>query len=320
MPDQYGNPTEADYRQYGYAPPTYVAPASNPGSFNSTGTGYSDATRAAVDARNNSGISTRDIYSGDQLLSHEERATPQRDNSADAQSFQSAFNDGTYYTPYGGTNRDYLGGGKFGIRGWMNQHPVGTMAAFIAAAAGGAAAMPAAGGGAAAGAGGGSAVAGNSALAAGTGAGTGTGLGTGAAGGLQASSGLGIFANGGAGGLAGVGGGNAGALAASGAITGGAGTGFMGSLGGNGLLSANSIQNATRLNGLIGGGDSGGGGSLPYMGLGSNYGQPAMQQAPQQQAGLMGSQMQPRMLPSMNQPLQSFSRKPLQFSGQTIWI
>jgi hypothetical protein len=261
VPDIFGYPTEAELR--GQAP-------SGPVPY-----GYAPDVAAAVAARNNSGISTRDIYSGDQLLSHEERATPQRDNSADAQSFQSAFNDGTYYTPYGGTNRDYLGGGKFGIRGWMNQHPVGTMAAFIAAAAGGAAAMPAAGagagagaaGGTAAGTAGGSAVAGNSALA----AGTGTGLGTGAAGGLQASSGLGIFGSGGTAGLAGVGGGNAGALAASGAITGGAGTagagsGLLGSMAGN----AGTFGRQTGLTGqaqgaLLGDQGQGGGVAVPSM-------------------------------------------------------
>lgn len=168
-------------------------------------------------------------------------------------------------------------------------------------------------------------------LAGGIGAGTAIAAGAGASGAGATGSGLGIFSNGGAAGLAGVGGGNAGALAAAGGITGGAGTGFLGSLGGGaGLLGANSIKNAGRLGSLLGNGGGGGGGAasggggdvtLPYMGLGSNYGQPTQQpQQPQQpQAGMMGSQV-PNMLPSMNQPLQSFNRKPYQFSGSTIWI
>lgn len=308
MPDQYGNPTEADYRLYGYAPPTYAAPAfTTPSSFNSTGTGYSAETQAAVNARSNRGVSTYDEYLGDQLVKHLERATPERDNSPNAPSYQSAFPEYAPGNTGGATNRDVLGGGKFGLRGWLNQHPVGATLAMIGLAAGGAALMPAAGGAAAGGAAGG---------AAGTGAAGATGLGTGAAGGLQASSGLGVFANGGAGGLAGVGGGNAGALAASGGITGGAGTGFLGSLGGNGLLSQGSIANAGRLNGLLGGGDSGG--ELPYMGFGSNYGQPTQPQQATQQQGMLGSQT--RLLPSMNQPLQSYGRKPLNFGGATIWV
>jgi hypothetical protein len=152
MPDQYGNPTEEDYRLYGYAPPGVSRGPSTPiNSFNSTGTGYSPDVQAAVNARRDSGMSTLDVYNGDQLVSHEERVTPQRDNSANAPNYQSAFPELNPGLANGATNRDVLGGGKFGVRGWLNQHPVGAIAAALALAAGGAAAMPAAGGAAAGG-------------------------------------------------------------------------------------------------------------------------------------------------------------------------
>lgn len=214
MPDQYGNPTEAEMRGQ--------APANPFATYTQT-----PEIQAAIAARNSSGISTQDIYSADPaaqgaLLSHEERATPIRDTSANAQAFQSAFMDDPYLQRSDvapmiqATNKDVMGKGRFGMRGWLRDHPVGTIAAFIAAAAGGAAAMGGVGG-----------------------AGGGTG------------GGLGIFSNGGEAGLTGVGGGNAGALAASGGITGGAGTGIAGSLGGAGLLSAQSIANAARVSSLV---------------------------------------------------------------------
>lgn len=268
-----------------------------------TGSGYSPEVQAAVDARNNSGMSTRDVYSGG-TVTHDERATPQRDNSPNAQNFQSAFADDPYYQrsdiapAISGTNRDLEGGGNFGIRRWMRDHPVGMIAAFTALAAGGAAASGGLGGSA-----GGAGITGQHALPAGYGAGSGTG------------SGLGIFSNGGAAGMSGVGGGNAGALASSGAIGGGAGAGagvpsWLSRAGGL-------INNAQDLGGLLGGGQSGGGNvTLPYMGMGSNYGKPTQQQQPQP---MLGSQM-PKILPSMNQPLQSFGRKPLQFNGATVWV
>jgi hypothetical protein len=116
---------------------------------------YTPEIAAGVEARNKSGISTRDIYGPDGQVSHEERATPKRDNSAGARNFQdSAFMDDPFYqrsdvkAAIQATNKDVLGGGKFGIRGWMNDHPLGVMAAFIAAAAGGAALAGAGGAGA----------------------------------------------------------------------------------------------------------------------------------------------------------------------------
>lgn len=116
------------------------------------------------------------------------------------------------------TNRDVMGNGRYGIRGFMRDHPVGVLGAFIGAAAGGAALSGGFGApGAAATTAGGSATSGFPALAPGVEAGTGAGAASGG--------GLGVFGAGGSAGLAGVGGGNAGALAAAGGITGGAGTG-----------------------------------------------------------------------------------------------
>jgi hypothetical protein len=283
MPDEYGNPTEAELRGQFNAPVPYH---------------YSPEIRAAVEARNTSGMSTRDVYGQGGLISHQERATPKRDNSPNAPSYQGAFMDSPYFqrsdVDLTATNRDVMGNGKFGVRGWLNDHPVGAMAAMIGLAAGGAAltggfgagagaapAAPAAGGTGAAGTGG-------------IGAGFGTNPGS-----------LGYFANGGAGGLAGLGGGNPGLLAASGGITGGA-----GALGG-GML-GNLTRNAGRLSGLLGG-DEPTQAQMPQM---PNI----TMQAPQQ--GLLGSMpMGPPQLPGMPQgPVEGFSRKPFQFAGQTIWM
>jgi hypothetical protein len=295
--------SQMNYTDYSGYDPTGV---SSQGYGNST-SGYDPATQALVDARNNSGVSTRDVYSGG-TVTHDERATPRRDNSAGATNFQSAFADDPYYQRsdvapmISATNRDVEGNGNFGIRGWMNEHPLGVMGAFAALAAGGAALSGLGGAGGASGA------AAQHALPASYGAG--------GAGGLQTSSGLGIFANGGAGGMANVGVGNAGVLANSGAIAGGAGGAGLGGLGGT--LANGATRYAGTINDLLGAASGGGGGNveLPYMGLGSNYGKPTQQQQPQR---MLGSQM-PNILPSMNQPLQNFGRKPLQFSGQTVWV
>jgi hypothetical protein len=197
-----------------------------------------------------------------------------------------------------------------GIGGWMHKHPVGTIAAFIAAAAGGSALSGYGFGGTGSGWGGGG-------LGGGLGGEGGGGLGglggSGGAGG--AGSDLGIFSNGGVGGMAGVGGGNAGALAASGGIEGGAGTGIWGSLGGSGLLSQGSIGNAGQLNGLMGGGQSQGGGSQPMP-----YSMPNL-------SGMLGSQPQqqpatPSYMPLPTQtpyymPTRGYT--PHDFLGAKVW-
>jgi hypothetical protein len=195
-------------------------------------------------------------------------------------------NNGTQAIP---TDRDVLGGGKFGVRGWMNDHPVGVMAAFIAAAAGGAALAPGGAGGAAGGGAGGAA---------------------GEAGGITG------FGGAGTGGMAGnlatdlagvqMGGGAAGSLAASGGIQGGAGA-FGGGLG------QFASQYGSQLSNLGGNSGNSGGNSAPIM---------------MPQTGFMGSPMQPPMNTSrqtipLNQSrtrLQGYSRKPMQFGGSTIWV
>lgn len=175
---------------------------------------YVPASKDAIKARAKSGISTQDIYLDGLLQSHQERATPKRNNSAKAPAYQSAFSDDPYLQRsdiapvLAATNRDVMGGGEYGLRGWMAKHPVGVQAAMIAIAATGAAAS-----GAAAGGGGGGAAAEGGGAAGWGGAGT-------------ANSSLGAF---GPGGLATVGGGNAGTLAASGAIAGGSGAVGLGS-------------------------------------------------------------------------------------------
>lgn len=291
MPDIFGNPTEAELRgqaPVGYAPDYLMTPE----------------IRAAIDARNNSGVSTRDVYGRGGLISHEERATPQRDNSANAPSYQGAFMDSPYFqrsdVDTSATNRDVLGNGRFGIRGWLNDHPVGAMAAMIGLAAGGAALMPAAGAGAGTGAAGGTAATSAGAGGAATG-GIGAGFGTNAGG-------LGYFANGGTAGLAGLGGGNAGALAASGAITGGAGAMGGGMLG-------NLTNNAGRINSLLGAAQE----QEPQGGQPMQM--PQMQRQPPQQSMFGSMPLQPPILPGVPQgPLQGFSRRPYKFAGQTIWM
>lgn len=248
--DQYSalvNPNYTDYSGYGSL--------QNMGYGNATG-GYSPDTAAAVAARNNSGVSTQDIYDGNgQLQSHNERATPKPNNNANAPAFQSAFGDDPFYSrsdvapAIAATNQDVNGNGQYGLRGWAGDHPGGVIAAMIAAAAGGAALS----GGFSGGAVGGGEVGG----ATGGGAGGGAAGGGGSLGGWGGgtNSGLGVFGGQG-GGLAGVGGGNAGVLAQAGGISGGAGTGLFGSLGGSGLLSSKSLGNIQQLSGLLGGGKS----------------------------------------------------------------
>lgn len=303
MPDQYGNLTEEERRRLtGYAPPQQIAPIL--GNQNATGTGYNQATRDAVNARNNSGISTRDIYDQNgQLQSHDERATPTRDNSANAPAFQGAFMDDPFFQrsdvapAISATNRDTLGGGSFGVRNWLHDHPVGTMAAFIAAAAGGAAAVNGLGGAAGGGAAGG---------------GAGGEVGGGAVGwggaGTGGFSGAGDFAPGMA-----VGGGSAGQLAAAGGISGGAGTGIFGSLGGSGLLSQANLGRFQQLSGLLGGGQQQQSApAMPYIQpvLG-NQAKPQQPQAQQQLIGLPTSTQAPYI------PSRGYT--PHNFYGATVW-
>jgi hypothetical protein len=103
VPDQYGNPTEAERRGQvvSYQP--------------SLGD-YTPATKAAVAARNKSGISTRDVYANGQVT-HDERATPKRDTRGGAPVFQGAFMDDPFYQRsdvapvLAATNRDVGGQG-----------------------------------------------------------------------------------------------------------------------------------------------------------------------------------------------------------------
>lgn len=200
--------------------------------------------------------------------------------------------------------QDIIPDGKKGVRGWIRENPVGTIAAFVAAAAGGAALAGGLGGGAGAGAGAG----------AGTGAGAGAGAGT-ATGGLGAgfgtnAGGLGIFANGGTAGMAGVGGGNAGLLAASGGITGGAGAGFLGGAANAGRLGLDIRRGAGLAQNLFGG-------AAPQ-----SVEAPVMNVAP---GGMLGNSTLPAMksaspLDQRMTQLQGFHRKPIQYKGTTIWI
>lgn len=185
------------------------------------------------------------------------------------------------------TDKDVLGGGKVGLRGWMNDHPVGVMAAFIAAAAGGAALMPEAAGGAAAGGG------------ATTGTGI-TGFGGAGTGGTAANLGADLAA-------VNMGGGAAGSLAASGGITGGAGA-FGGGLG----------QFATQYGGQLSdlanmGGNSGGNNSAPMM-------MPQQGFMGSQMPAPMNTSRQTMPLNQTRTRLQAYSRRPMQFGGSTIWV
>lgn len=256
MPDIYGNPTEAERRGQAYQPTTPYS--------------YTPNILAGIKARNTSGISTQDIYGANGLISHNERATPTRDTRAGAPAFQGAFMDDPFFQRSDvapallATNRDTAGGGAFGVRNWLHDHPAGTIAAMIAAAAGGAAASGAFASGAGASAGGGAAASG------GVGGGlTGTGIGAGegaaAAGGAGGAAGAGTAATGAGwtGGFSGAssfapglsaGGGAAGSLAASGGIAGGAGVGgtTAGALGGLSGV-ANQVSGAGDMGGKTGG-------------------------------------------------------------------
>lgn len=140
------------------------------------------------------------------------------------------------------TDRDVLGGGKYGIRGWMTDHPLGVIAAMIAAAAGGAALS---GGAAAGGAGG-----------AGAGGGSGVGLASGG-GSLASDASLGAAANAGVGtagiGTAGIGSAALPEIVVTGTVPAGlsageaaglgAGAAGAGSIAGNGTQTVNTRSN-----------------------------------------------------------------------------
>jgi hypothetical protein len=238
-----------------------------------TGSGYNAATQAAVDAR----------------------PVVQHNNAANAPAFQPQNPNDPYYQrsdiqPFiQATNRDVMGGGQYGVRNWVRDHPVGTIIAGTALTAGGALA---AGGWMGAGVGGAAAPAAGGAAAPGS------------------SSGLGYFANGGVGGIGTLGSGNAGVLAATpGAIQGGSGLVGLGSTGLGGFLGSH----AGSLNSLLGGGQQqgaqGGGQAMPSI----NINQPQQQQAAQRP--------QQAILPGMQQsPIQGFTRRPYQFNGATIWM
>lgn len=205
---------------------------------------YDPATQALVDARR--------------------RNAPKHNNAANAPAFQPANPNDPYYQRSDiapllrATNRD-VNPGDYGIHGFLNNHPLGVIAALGGLAVGGAALSGGIGG----------AGAGSSGFAAG---GTPASVTAAGAGGANTTAGgLGIFGNGGAAGLAGVGGGNAGALAASGGIAGGAGIGgtSAGALGG---LSGGLGRVANMLGGTMGGSSGSGGlwGNLLQLG-GSLY-------------------------------------------------
>lgn len=222
-------------------------------------------------------------------------AAPQHNNAPNAPAFQPTNPNDPYYQRSDiapimqATNRDVLGGGAYGARAWMRDHPVGMIAAMAGLAAGGAG-LAGLGGGAAGGA--------AAAPAAGTG------------GGLVQSSGLGYFANGGAAGMAGVGAGNAGVLASSGAIAGGAGAGLGASL-------MNYAPYAARASSLLGGQQQPAAQApMPQGFMGSQMQMPPpQQQAPQQ--------------PSRGNPLLSYQNMPVAippkpfgpkiFNGQLVW-
>lgn len=130
MPDQYGNPTEAELRGQVYQPTQ----------------GYTGNFTP-----NDPNISTRDRFIDGQWV-HDERATPTRDKSANAPAIQTAFSDDPSYhrsdvaPVMAATNKDTRGKGHYGTRGWMHKHPLGVIGSMIAIAAGGAAASGAGGG------------------------------------------------------------------------------------------------------------------------------------------------------------------------------
>lgn len=168
---------------------------------------YSQATQALVDARKakgKQGIYTIDTYLNGTSTHTTVQGTP-FDSSPNAKAFQPANPNDPYYrrsdiAPFiQATNKDVMGAGNYGVRGWLKKHPVGAIAAFVALAAGGA-------------------------VAAGS-------LGGGSAGGASGAN-LGVFSNGGTAGIGGVGGGNAGAVAAGGGISGGAGVSGASGIGG----------------------------------------------------------------------------------------
>lgn len=201
------------------------------------------------------------------------------------------------------TDRDVLGGGKFGVRGWMNDHPLGVIAAFTALAAGGAAATGGLGG------------ASGSGAASGAGSGT-VGWGGAGTGGFSGISSLPS--------MSAVGGGNAGALAAGGGISGGAGIGLGGygaSAGGGVMNSAlggfgNGLERyAGNLSGLLGGNSSGSNSvsmpSIPSLGI---LGSPASAQT------TMTSSRQDTPLNQTFQRSREYMRTPINFRGATIWV
>lgn len=211
---------------------------------------------------------------------------------------------------------------------WTGQHPLGTIAAFIAAAYGGSLLAGGAGGGAGAagGAGGGGAGSLGSQIGSGLLSGAGSGAGS-AAGGAVSGLGSGLAAGGvGAGvGFGGQGtgglpsdlagsfqnsqfGGAAGQLAQSGGIQGGAGTA------GTGLANSTwgRLLTGAGRNLVSGGGDNSGGAAPAPMSLPS--------------IGFMGSSVQPqakRQFAPLNQTntrSRAYGRTPIQFNGATIWV
>jgi hypothetical protein len=326
MPDQFGNPTEEELRG------TFTS-APNFSHLPQPGSPEYEANLAARNAQvysNSQGRGyTVDTMGPDGPVRQTGVAAPFR-TGANAPAYQSLDpNNPLLPGDSAATNRDLLGGGAFGIRRWMRDHPVGVILGTGALAAGGAAlaggfgggagAAGGAAGGAAAPAGasitageaviGGAGAAGTSALNASvpslapllSGASSGF-AGYGSLGGFQPNSGLGVFANGGQAGMAGVGGGNAGALAASGALS-----------STPGWLST-ATQYADELGSLLSaanGGGSGGGGQIPLQ-------MPSI--------GMMGSSVAPptnRQSSPLNQSFTRFrgyGRKPMQFRGATIWV
>lgn len=246
-------------------------------------------------------------------------------NAANAPAFQPTNPNDPYYqrsdiAPFiQATNRDVLGGGKFGIRGWTLQHPVGTMAALLAlTAAGGVAGGAGAGGAAGGGAGGGGIGSGlGSAVGEGFSAGVGEAVGGSAGGAFGSALGAGA-AGAGTGAAAGGWGNSSGQLTMGNAsdygaanhglvLDGGAGTGVP-----SWLSSAG--QYADQFSGLLGGGQQGGGGS--------GYAMPAMPSG-----GFMGSQAPAMQGRKQSQPLsqarlrfRGYQRTPMNFNGTTIWV
>lgn len=142
MPDAYGNMTEAERRMMGYAPQMQAAPGSNP---------VSMAPNTYTNGHKFAGTNVPMSDAAYRLL-----------------------------TSNGGqlaTDKDVMGAGQFGLRGWMGDHPGGVIAAMIAAAAGGAALSGGLGAGAGGGVGGG--VGGGTGGSIGGGGLTGSGIGAG---------------------------------------------------------------------------------------------------------------------------------------------